>query len=222
MALNQLQHERCDYYMTTCQTSQVATIFFAKKQLVSTAACSASRREHHAQPLAGGWGRSAPPAPKLDPGAVLARPPPWGAASAVPPIACWTATDSMPPPPAGPGSRGTGLEGGGRPESADTDELTNKLMRIPAPPAPDFSSQDAQPLSPPKGAAPDKWRVCAFRPSTVPLRRCAQPWRHALARDRANQRGIAAQREALWGGAVHHEVEAPAVRCQHSRGRGVR
>ena len=39
---------------------------------------------------------------------------------------------------------------------------------------------------------------------------------HALARDRANKRGIAAQREALWGGAVHHEVKAPAVRSRHS------
>ena len=53
--------------------------FCTKKQLVSTAARSASRREHHAQ-----RGRSAPPAPVLDPGAVLARPPPWGAATVRP------------------------------------------------------------------------------------------------------------------------------------------
>ena len=104
--------------------------------------------------LAGGWGRSAPPAPKLDPGAVLARPPPYGAATVRPALSRRSRAGPLPrqhaPPPAGPGSRGTGPEGGGRPESADTDELTNKLMRIPAPPAPGFSSQDAQPLSPPE------------------------------------------------------------------------
>ena len=105
----------------------------------------------------------------------------------------------------------------------DTDELTNKLMRIPAPPAPDLSSQDAQPLSPPKAQLRISGVFAPFGRQQCHSGGVLSPGvRHALARDRANKRGIAAQREALWGGAVHHEVEAPAVRCQHSRGRGVR
>ena len=54
-------------------------------------------------------------------GAVLARPLSGGT---VPPIACWTTIDTSP---AGPGSRGRGPEGGGRPESADTDKLTTRM-----------------------------------------------------------------------------------------------
>ena len=67
-----------------------------KKQLVPTAARSATRREHHAQRIGKQLG---PPAPKLDPGAVLARPSPWGAATVRPALSrrsCWTATNSMP------------------------------------------------------------------------------------------------------------------------------
>ena len=46
--------------------------------------------------LAGGWGRSAPPTPKLDPGAVLARPPPWGAATVRPALSCRSRAGPLP------------------------------------------------------------------------------------------------------------------------------
>ena len=68
---------------------------------------------------------------------------------------------------------------------------------------------------PPQATAPDKWRVCVFGRQPCHSSGVLSPgMRHALACDRSNKRGIAAQREALWGGAVHPEVEVPAVRCQ--------
>ena len=143
---------------------------------------------------AGGWGRSAPPAPKLDPGRFLPDRRPGEqprCAQRCPADRVLDRYRQHAPPPAGPGSRGTGPEGGGRPESADTDELTNKLMRIPAPPAPDFSSQDAQPLSPPKAQLRISGVFAPFGRQQCHSGGVLSPGaRHALARDRANKRGI--------------------------------
>ena len=131
--------------------------------------------------LAGGWGRSAPPAPKLDPGAVFARPPPWGAAPVRPALS--RRSRAGPLPTACPTTCG--------------------------PPAPDFSSQDAQPLSPPPKLQLRISGVLApFGRQQCHTGGVLSPGvRHALINDRANKRGIAAQREALSKGAVHHEVE---------------
>ena len=71
-----------------------------------------------------------------------------------------------------------------------------------------------QSLCPPKPQLRIRVVLALFQPPTMPLQRCAQPWDAACLRDRANKRikrGIAAQREALWGGAVH-------IRTQRGRG----
>ena len=61
-------------------------------------------------------------------------------------------------------------------------------------------------------AAPGRWRACGFR-------RCAEPrpgesgprMGHAFACHRANEGGIAAQRQTLGRGAVNDTVKSPAV-----------
>ena len=96
--------------------------------------------------LAGGWGRSAPPAPKLDPGGscpTAALGSSHGAPSrrsrAGPlPTACPTTCGAQ--------AAEAQVEGGRRPESADTDELT-KAHAHPGSPPP---TPERTPLSPPK------------------------------------------------------------------------
>ena len=132
---------------------------------MSTAARSASRREHHAQRMGRRLGPIGSASAKIRsrggscPTAALGSS--HGAPSAVPPNACWTATDSMP----------------------------HHLRAQAAPPAPDFSSQDAQPLSPPKAQlrisgvfAPFGRQQCHLFSGGV----LSPGVRHALARDRAN------------------------------------
>ena len=136
--------------------------------------------------LAGGWGRSAPPAPGPDPGAVPARQPPGGA-TARPTLSHLSRAGPLPtacPSPCGPRQPRHRPGGRGCPESAGRDELTNA-----APPAPDFSSQDRMhSLCPPKL----ELRILVVFALFSPQQCHSRGWDVARLRDRAYKRGIAA------------------------------